>query len=241
MKSALSFNVTQTTSMTSKIKELVRKRLWASSAGRCALCNLELIDNNGISNIGQECHIISSRPKGPRYQPNLKDYNNYDNIIILCANHHREIDTNVEKYPVEALRKIKKEHEFRIKTKLTENNKKIDVLDRVCSGDVFGELIWGKHGRTVIKQSLDSRIIHIAMNLDELIGNMMDLQYCLEITDKQAFHDDLENYIKQLEDHNYSIYADTQIKTINAIRSPSIRIIIKEGKAKFLLLEQPLK
>ena len=225
--------------MSSRIKDLARKKLWALSAGRCAICGIELIHDSSNSNIGQECHIVSPRPDGPRHQSNLEDYDSYDNFILLCANHHREIDTNVEKYPISTLKRIKSEHESKIEKKLNEENERIDVLLKVDSGDALGNLLWGSHGRTTISNSSDSTINKIAMELDELIGNMMDLQEYLNSSDKLTFHKDLDIYLKQIHSLKYGLYADTQVKNINGIRFTSLRIIISKLKSNVLLLRHP--
>lgn len=224
--------------MSYRIKDPTRKKLWALSAGRCAICGTELIRNDSNTNIGQECHIVSPRPSGPRYQSDLEDYDNYDNIILLCANHHRVIDTDVENYPVSVLKQIKRDHECRIEKKLEEENKKIDVLLMIDSGNTLGNLIWGNHGRTIISNSSDSTINEIAIELDELIGNMMDMQDCLLLSDKLDLHHDLDCYIKRINKQNHRLYADTQVKNINGVSFTTLRIIINKGKSNVLLLEQ---
>ncbi len=75
------------------------------------------------------------------------------------------------------------------------------------------------------------------MELDELIGNMMDLQEDLNSSDKLAFHKDLDIYIKQIHSLKYGLYADTQVKNINGIRFTSLRIIISKSKSNVLLLK----
>lgn len=83
------------------ISDKTRKMLWAKSGNRCAICKAELIteqETDSNLNIGEECHIISSKPKGPRYKPNLNDYDTFDNLILLCRNHHKEIDTLIDSF-----------------------------------------------------------------------------------------------------------------------------------------------
>ena len=84
-----------------------RNALYAKSGNRCAYtgCNQVLIDDKNNSNI---CHIISEKPNGPRHDPNYIDYDNEENLILLCRNHHNEVDTNVEKYSVDILHAMKK-------------------------------------------------------------------------------------------------------------------------------------
>lgn len=61
--------------------------------------------------IGEECHIVSPAGLGPRAgQP--VDADGYANLILLCPNDHRLIDTLLDDYPVERLREIKSSHEF---------------------------------------------------------------------------------------------------------------------------------
>ena len=93
-----------------------RKILWGKSGNRCAICKMELIRPNEDGtdyNIGQECHIISKTPNGPRHDPNYKNYDSYENLILLCSVHHKEIDdkNNISKFSPQQLRKIKAEHE----------------------------------------------------------------------------------------------------------------------------------
>lgn len=226
--------------MSSKIKEIARKKLWALSAGRCAICNNELIRCEGNSNIGQECHIISPKPNGPRYQSDLADYDNYDNFILLCANHHKEIDTNVDNYPVSKLKRIKRDHEYQIEKKLEEEKIRIDVLTKIDSGDALGNLIWGNHGCTVISNSKNSPINKIATELDELVGNMMDMQDVLQISDKLAFHQELGDYINRISKLNHGLYADTTVKKMNGVCFSSLRIIINIGNSNVLILKYRL-
>lgn len=53
------------------ITDKTRKKLWAKSGNRCALCKEELVaykeEKSDEVVIGEECHIISNRPSGPRH------------------------------------------------------------------------------------------------------------------------------------------------------------------------------
>lgn len=78
------------------ITSKTRKELWAKSGNRCAICKKELVnqisEDDGSFIIGNECHIISCSTEGHRYKPGIEDYDSYDNLLLLCKNHHREID-----------------------------------------------------------------------------------------------------------------------------------------------------
>ncbi len=87
------------------------------SGNRCAICRNVLVidptDKDPESVVGEECHIVSSSPKGPRYDNNcpIPDIDNIDNIILLCRVHHKMIDDQTKEYTVDKLRKIKEVHE----------------------------------------------------------------------------------------------------------------------------------
>ena len=124
-----------------------RKHLWAKSGNRCAICKHELFlsnKNNEDFNIGEECHIVSSQLKGPRHVDNYQDYDSYDNLILLCRNHHKEIDdiSNVSIYTKEKLHQIKHEHEKWVSESLTVNipQKGIEVPILLFGNELFNIL-----------------------------------------------------------------------------------------------------
>ncbi len=93
------------------------KPLLAKSGNQCAYpdCNHPIFNENGTL-IAQLCHIEAVSPGGERYNPSLTDEekNSYKNLLFLCYRHH--IETNdVNLYSVEALRKIKSNHEAKYK------------------------------------------------------------------------------------------------------------------------------
>ena len=109
------------------ISDKERKQLWAKSGNRCAICRQELFqpnDNGTDFNVGEECHIISKTPNGPRYMPNLDNYDTYDNLILLCSVHHKEIDdkNHVSLYPPQRLYQIKEVHEKWVNETLDSKN-----------------------------------------------------------------------------------------------------------------------
>lgn len=61
-------------------------------------------------------HIHANSDIGPRADTNLtpKERVNYSNFILLCANCHKKVDSAPEKYTVECLKSMKKEHENKI-------------------------------------------------------------------------------------------------------------------------------
>lgn len=116
--------------MTKNISIRVQKELYAKSGNICAFpgCNQNLISNE--TNNSNICHIISKKPNGPRHDPNYKNYDHDENLILLCLNHHNEVDKNVDKYTVDALRNMKEMHEQSIR-ELFENNIEVNNLKSI--------------------------------------------------------------------------------------------------------------
>lgn len=108
------------------ISALDRKILWGRSGNRCSYpgCNAELdiTHNKKHTLVGEECHIEAQSPGGPRYNPNLKNVDSHENLILLCSTHHKVIDSNPERFTVEELKKMKTSHENMISGLLSSNN-----------------------------------------------------------------------------------------------------------------------
>jgi hypothetical protein len=91
-----------------------RRILWISAGGCCSICRVLLVtegtETEDPSVFGQEAHIMSAAPDGPRHGP-LPNYDVYDNLILLCSKHHKQVDDQVGHYTVDRLKRIKREHE----------------------------------------------------------------------------------------------------------------------------------
>lgn len=81
--------------------------LWGRSGNRCAICQKELVidatETDDDSIIGDECHIVARSTDGPRGASPLKERNKYNNLILLCKIHHKQIDDQENEFPVERL------------------------------------------------------------------------------------------------------------------------------------------
>jgi hypothetical protein len=93
-----------------------RKILWVKAGGRCSICHEQLatdpMGDDGPSVFGEECHIVARSPGGPR-AAEVTDVDGYDNLILLCRKHHKQVDDQRSHFTVERLQKIKREHEER--------------------------------------------------------------------------------------------------------------------------------
>lgn len=121
-----------------KIPVKTQLKLWLKAGGRCQFkgCNKPLW-REGLTltegNYAELAHIVSYSPQGSRGDEKLSKEleTSYDNFLLLCKEHHHQIDCKEEEknYPVELLKKWKHEHESRISVLTSiEENLKTKVL-----------------------------------------------------------------------------------------------------------------
>jgi hypothetical protein len=96
--------------------ETVVKTLFALSGNTCAFsrCEEKLTDPSWAQVNAQISHICGFKPTSPRYDACMTDEqrNGFDNLILLCPNHHRKVDYLIpEDYPVDVLQKMKADHD----------------------------------------------------------------------------------------------------------------------------------
>ena len=91
-----------------------QKQLCMSSGRYCAMpnCQMNLLkktDNNKIVNISQQAHIVAISNNGPRADPTLldKEKNLEKNLILLCANCHKIVDSDPDTYTIKKLLRMK--------------------------------------------------------------------------------------------------------------------------------------
>lgn len=100
-------------------REFVIRQLYALSMNRCAFpeCPTPLVTPETGTVVGEVCHIKAKSTGGPRYSTNQNDEerHGFNNLILMCRNHHKEIDTlsNLDIYTVEWLHNAKTNHEDR--------------------------------------------------------------------------------------------------------------------------------
>jgi hypothetical protein len=108
------------------------KILWARSGGKCSICKNDLIQdhteqNDDLSVIGDEAHIIARNESFTRgdYEPlSPEERDQYSNLILLCKNHHKQVDDQPHEFSVDKLREIKRAHEEQVKSLWTDADAK---------------------------------------------------------------------------------------------------------------------
>src|SRR4051812_16011778 len=90
------------------------RALFARSGNRCAFpgCPQPLV-NESHTVVGEICHIEAPEPDGPRFNAALsdEDLRAYPNLFLLCRRHHKEVDSETQRFSVDVLQQMKARHE----------------------------------------------------------------------------------------------------------------------------------
>ena len=95
-------------------------RLWTRAGGRCEYehCN-RLLYRDHLSlqdcNVSNVAHIRGVRPDAARHTPSHPDVHAFENLMLMCYDHHHLIDHDGrEAHPIDRLEAMKAAHEQRI-------------------------------------------------------------------------------------------------------------------------------
>lgn len=224
------------------ISNKTRKNLWAKSGNRCSICKTELFAKKSEKdevNIGEECHIISSKPNGPRHNPELTEYDNYENLILLCRNHHKEIDELHETYSEEVLRFIKTKHENWINSTLKKAFKKKAkdeprFLARIVTGKDLLEILHNSYGyQTDYEQVETEEEAKFIAGIIQSFVNYGDISGMVEAYDRVQMVFQLNELLKEIEDKGYYLFGEKRIEEMKFKKGetdnwPIATIVIKK-------------
>ena len=92
----------------------VVRNLYALSGNRCAAegCQQPLVKADGTL-VGEIAHSRAAMPDGPRFEASMTNEARRDqsNLMIICRNHHKIVDSRESEWTVEALTQLKDKHE----------------------------------------------------------------------------------------------------------------------------------
>ena len=195
-----------------------RKHLWAKSGNRCAICRQELFLSNINKedfNVGEECHIVSSQINGPRYINNYQNYDSYNNLILLCRNHHKEIDdkSNISIYSIEKLHQIKDQHEKWVRESLKANipQKGIEVPILLYGNELFN-ILSASSGLSPNNDSYkDAEEAEYIATIWQLFSDYIDIIPDLEVYDQKKLEWELQNVLNEMSEKGYFLYGKTML------------------------------
>lgn len=220
-----------------------RKLLWGRSGNLCTVCREVLSKGGDIFDsdtiIGDECHIVSSATNGPRFNSELDvDFDAYDNLILLCKNHHKLIDDRPIEYSRAYLLDLKSKHEQWVKTTLYSattftptHQASPDEEDEKKMMDVvlLRHLLNGKDAIDMLSVS-EAALMNYDANAPEddlrLIGAFLqdfqdwaDIYNEIEISEKIDAQISVNNLIGELNNNGYLVFGTIHNQKYQATRS----------------------
>lgn len=115
--------------MTSKrISEKNAKIVWARAGGMCSYpgCHKDLIvspenTSDPLAVMGEMAHIVGHSGDGPRGSETFRgdDRDGYENLLLLCTEHHTLIDQQPRSHPTSWLYQAKEAHEHWVSERLS--------------------------------------------------------------------------------------------------------------------------
>lgn len=215
------------------ISEKSRKILWARSGNRCASCRVRLVIDQTLQDaesvIGEECHIVSAAVGGPRYQARYPSdrIDLPENLVLLCAVHHKMVDDQREHYSAEVLRTMKRHHEMWVETKLRDDVGMPPIRIRRFRKNIPAFLPRITSGRELMAMGLGCSAHYFDHddNLSEveaeLVGNFaqdvkdwIDISGDLEPIDRVRASCRLQSLLAELEENGFLIFAGSETQQI---------------------------
>ena len=151
--------------------------------------------------------------KGPRHVDNYQDYDSYDNLILLCRNHHKEIDdiNNVSIYTKEMLHQIKHEHEKWVSESLTVNipQKGIEVPILLFGNELFNILSASSGLSPNNDDCKNEAAAEYIANIWQMLSDYIDIIPDLTVYDQKKLEWDLHNLLNEMSEKGYFLYGKT--------------------------------
>jgi hypothetical protein len=82
---------------------------------------IDAVETDDPSLVGEAAHIVAEEPNGPRGDATfpIERRDKYDNLILLCNVHHKQVDDHVTNFNVDRLREFKAVHEKWVRESLS--------------------------------------------------------------------------------------------------------------------------
>jgi len=191
-----------------------------------------VIDGSSLDDecvVGEEAHIISGALNGPRYDVNFPtdQLDAPDNLILVCAVHHKQIDDQVSTFTADELRKMKQKHETWVKLSVAaaagESKVRIkrlkanipQALLRVTSGKVLADLIHGAYGTYLDhEEKLSDAETEMIGAFMENVTDWADVANELGPLESIRLVKQFQNAIDELDAMGFFVFAATEIQRL---------------------------
>jgi hypothetical protein len=208
------------------ITDKTRKILWGRSGNRCAICRQRLVvDETSLdteSVVGDECHINSGAPNGPRYSVAVdpQGIDNLTNLLLLCRVHHKMVDDQFETYTAELLRTIKVNHEHWVEEKFLEKSENAPVKIRRIPHEIPSKLTPINSGAELFSlasvchgsyqdhsDDLDDDEVEVVGGFLQSLRDWIDIASDLEPIDKVRAKKSLSDELNDLKSKGFLVFA----------------------------------
>lgn len=222
------------------ISNKTRKLLWGRSGNRCAICREELILSRTVKDdesvVGDECHIISETPNGPRYNSNLpkNKIDHYDNLILLCRVHHKIVDDQENTFTSNKLYEIKKKHEEWVNRNLNSSFKTNKLAIKRIKNNIPQFLVKFNTGRELLNiligacafdfdhdELKSEEEVDIISSFSQNTQEIGDFGLELDSSDKVKITYDLSNDIRELDSYGFWVFGGREIKKLESDKETS--------------------
>ncbi len=214
------------------IVDKTRKILWGRSGNRCAICKHELVVNatpvDDESVVGDECHIVSSLPNGPRYDASYprRKLDSYENLILLCRVHHKMVDDQADTYTTaDILRQMKANHETWVSKKLTGEPELKPLkfrrikqgipayLSRLTTGKEVLNLVMSAYALSTDNDELKSQDeVDLVGGFLQAISDLMEIGNDLELSSRVKAVYDLTDSLAELERAGFFVFGGREVQ-----------------------------
>jgi hypothetical protein len=196
------------------ISDKARKILWGRSGNLCTFCQQLLVvdktEANPESVVGDEAHIVSKSPDGPRGHIELKcDHDAYENFILLCKVHHKMVDDQPETYTFGCLLLLKSMHEFWVEQQLSGSQSKTsgNRLSRIQHGKDLTIFFQGSYSFSHMRDQLDTPEAEEAVGIFlDSISDYMDMWDEFGIGYQMNVEKQFDQWIADIERAGYWIF-----------------------------------
>lgn len=239
------------------ISDKTRKQLWGRSGNRCIVCKKELVIDATFDDVesivGEECHIISARERGPRHDASYEPqgFDSYENLMLLCRTDHKMVDDQAATFTTEILRQMKASHEVWVSQSLAEKQKLQPVRYRRVKENIPAILLrlnTGKEVLDVVTNAMAYSFDHDELSSQEeveLVAGFLrsvqdwgDFSDELEACGRVQTAYDLTQALTELEHAGFFVFGGREVQLLEggAQSSPSnwpvaiLRVLRKENK-----------
>jgi hypothetical protein len=221
------------------------------------ICKKELVIDATLEDVesivGEECHIISARKNGPRYDASFEPekLDSYENLMLLCRTDHKMVDDQAAAFTVEILRQMKASHEDWVSQRLAEDKKPQPLRYRRVNEnipDFLQRLSTGKEVLDIVSNAMAYAFEHDELSSQEevdIVGGFLqtaqdwgDLSDELEAGGRVQTAYDLTQELRELEEAGFFVFGGREVQLLEGGVQPCpsnwpvaiLRVLRKENK-----------